>query len=69
MEESSTNELKWMTVIREPICFSCKHYNIDKAVCDAFSFEIPDEIYVGDNDHSKPLPNQGNDIVFEKKKV
>ena len=57
-----------MTVITEPICFSCNRYNIDNAVCDAFPIEIPDEIYIGDNNHSKPLPDQGNDIVFEKKK-
>jgi hypothetical protein len=54
-----------MTLIVEPICFSCKHYDIDKGTCDAFLEEIPDEIYLGDNDHSKPLPDQKNDIVFE----
>lgn len=49
----------------EPICFKCKHYSIDKGICTAFKKEIPDEIYYGDDDHSKPLPTQDNDIVFE----
>lgn len=45
-------------------CMECKHYLIDKE-CDAFKL-IPDSIWHGENDHTKPLPNQGNDIVFEK---
>ena len=53
-----------MTIV-EPICFKCKHYNIDKGICSAFKKEIPDEIYIGDNDHSKPLPEQENNIIFE----
>ena len=31
----------------------------------AFIDGIPNAILDGDNDHSKPLPNQDNDIVFE----
>lgn len=53
-----------MTII-EPICFKCKHYNVEKGTCKAFANEIPDAIYIGDNDHSKPLPNQENNIIFE----
>lgn len=55
-------------IILEAICFSCKHYDIEEGVCDAFPKEIPEEILVGLNDHSKPLPEQGNDIVFEPMK-
>jgi hypothetical protein len=46
-------------------CFLCVHYFGDKN-CLAFPNGIPDEIMVGDNMHSEPLPGQGNDIVFEK---
>jgi NAD-dependent SIR2 family protein deacetylase len=46
-----------------PICNKCKNY-IKKLNCKAFN-TIPDIIIFGENDHSKPLPNQDNDIVFE----
>jgi hypothetical protein len=45
------------------ICNNCKHYKSGET-CAAFSF-IPDLILLGDNDHSKPLPSQKNNIVFE----
>lgn len=51
----------------EIACRNCKHYhrNISNMFsCNAF-FEIPDIIISGENDHSKPLPDQQNDIVFE----
>lgn len=47
-----------------PICIDCKNYNLDKGNCKAFE-EIPDEIYLGDNKHTKPLKGQKNNIVFE----
>jgi hypothetical protein len=47
------------------ICLSCKHY-IGKAKCEAFTDGIPESILSGQNDHSKPLPEQENEIVFEK---
>jgi hypothetical protein len=47
------------------LCINCKHYNIDKNNCNAFKVEIPYEIYVGLNDHSEPLPEQENNIIFE----
>ena len=46
------------------ICLNCKHYNSSNNNCTAFD-EIPYEIYVGLNEHSKPLSFQENDIVFE----
>lgn len=51
--------------IERPICFDCRHYDIDKGTCTAFPIEIPDEIYIGDNKHTAPLPGQENQIVFE----
>ncbi len=57
-----------MTTLSEinliPICMVCKHHKA-KFKCPAFPNGIPDEILNGNNDHSKPLPEQDNDIVFE----
>ncbi|CAB4126209.1 hypothetical protein UFOVP153_39 [uncultured Caudovirales phage] len=47
------------------ICFKCKHFREIEGGCDAFPDGIPEEITSGDNEHSKPLPDQKNDIVFE----
>jgi hypothetical protein len=53
----------------QPICFDCKHYDQETGHCAAFpKKEIPDEIYIGTNKHTEPLPKQGNEIVFEPKK-
>jgi hypothetical protein len=46
------------------ICLNCIHYNVKEKNCKAFD-EIPYEIYVGLNEHSEPLPDQDNKIVFE----
>jgi len=51
-----------------PICMKCKNYlrdDFDGLNCNAFPKGIPDEILFGENDHTTPLPDQGNDIVFE----
>jgi hypothetical protein len=48
------------------ICFECKHFRPDVGGCDAFPDDIPLEILSGENDHSKPLKDQQNDIVFER---
>ena len=51
------------------ICFTCKHFRpFEGGGCDAFPDGIPDEITSGENEHSKPLPGQGNDIMFEAEK-
>jgi hypothetical protein len=47
------------------ICFKCKHWRQFSGGCDAFGDDIPSEITSGKNEHSKPLPNQDNEIVFE----
>jgi hypothetical protein len=54
--------------LQKVICRDCKHYNREKPfTCKAFPDEIPRGIIIGKIDHSKPLPNQGNNIVFEPK--
>ena len=53
-----------MTIL-EPICFKCRHFNIQSLNCVAFMNEIPEEIIIGNNDHSNPLPGQLNNIVFQ----
>lgn len=54
-----------MILTEEPICYKCKHFDENTSTCKAFKGDIPDEILEGDNDHSKPLPDQENEIVFE----
>ena len=46
------------------ICLNCKNYVLQNK-CIAYPEGIPKVIYYGDNDHSKPLPSQKNNIVFE----
>jgi hypothetical protein len=59
-----------MTTAIDLICFNCKHKFEFGMGCEAFNdgFGIPDEILMT-NQHSKPLPDQGNDIVFEPKET
>lgn len=55
--------------LNKVVCNSCRFYernNFDKFTCKAFDV-IPDEILSGFNKHSKPLPGQKNNIVFEPK--
>jgi hypothetical protein len=47
------------------ICFKCKNFNQIAGGCKAFPDDIPNEILSGENDHSKPLPEQKNNIIFE----
>ncbi len=46
------------------VCFRCKHFNVYEGGCAAFEEDIPDEITSGENEHTEPLPNQNNTIVF-----
>lgn len=54
-------------VIYSPVCNLCTHYHInreEKNTCDAFPDGIPEEIWVGDNDHTKPYEGD-HGIQFE----
>ena len=47
------------------ICGDCKYFKEKTLTCLAFPKDIPDIIISGESDHSEPLKDQGNDIVFE----
>ena len=61
----------------EPNCYKrhCKHFigvlqpdgteATEINTCEAFPEGIPNVIAYGENDHTKPLPDQENDIVYE----
>lgn len=65
-------------MLAEPTCWArkCKHYIgviqpdgtelTETNSCKAFPESIPAEIAYGENRHLRPLPGQGNKIVFEK---
>jgi len=67
-------------MLEVPKCFTrkCQHYqgvkwfgeeeSTERNICKAFPDGIPDEIAYRDNKHSKPLPGQKNNIVFEPRK-
>jgi hypothetical protein len=48
------------------LCNLCKHY-LGSLTCTAFPAGIPEEILNGENNHSEPLPEQLNKVVFEEK--
>ena len=52
-------------MIPVPVCPLCKHYKDGTRSCRAFD-KIPDEIWMGENDHTKKHPKQKNNILFEK---
>ena len=45
-------------------CYNC-FFNLHDLKCVAFPNGIPNEILTGNNDHSKPLKGQDNEIVFK----
>jgi len=47
-------------------CGICKNKFLDVPGCKAFN-KIPNEILLGKNKHTKPLKEQKNKIVFERK--
>lgn len=67
-------------MLAEAKCYSrhCKYYKgiiqpdgtemTEVNYCAAFPDGIPYEIAYGDDTHSKPIKDQGNEIVFEKGK-
>ena len=46
-------------------CSFCVHKFIKSPGCPAFKI-IPNKILLGEVQHTKPLPEQDNDIVFKK---
>lgn len=53
-----------MTILK-PICFFCKHYDIERSVCPAFPSGVIDDILDGDQDHDKVIKGQTGTTVFE----
>ena len=47
------------------ICAKCKHRRIVSGGCNAFPDGIPNKVLF-ENKHSKPLPGQKNNLVFER---
>lgn len=54
-----------MTETINPICCHCIHLRTIRGGCDAFPGDIPDQVLIR-NKHSKPIPGQGNNIVYEE---
>ena len=52
---------------KDLVCFKCKHFDFINGGCTAFPDGIPDAITSGENEHSRPLNEQENNIVFQKK--
>jgi len=48
------------------ICIDCKYFESKDLKCLAFKNGIPNIIMSGESDHSNPLPEQENDIVYTK---
>jgi hypothetical protein len=45
-------------------CAGCANY-LSMGKCLAFPEKIPEDIFYGLKEHEKPIPKQGNNIVFE----
>lgn len=45
------------------LCLMCANY-LGEGKCKAFKDGIPEVILIGYNNHSQPLPDQENDIIF-----
>lgn len=53
--------------ITEPVCFSCKHYNVNKNTCTAFPDGVPDDMLNGNlGDHNEKLEGQTGETVYKK---
>jgi hypothetical protein len=58
-----------MTTITPPKCSICRHFNLVPSIkpnCKAFPKGIPENIWLKGKDHSKPMKDQENDIVYEE---
>ncbi len=50
-----------------PVCTPCKHkISAWPRTCKAFSEGIPDEIWLGENDHTKPYPGD-HGILYQRR--
>jgi hypothetical protein len=53
------------------VCNHCKHfrciYGSDQGICAAFPDRIPDDIWLGRNDHKQPYPGD-HGVLFEERK-
>lgn len=45
-------------------CINCKFKYAGDSTCKAFPDGIPERILFGDNQHTKPLPEQSNSITY-----
>jgi hypothetical protein len=45
------------------ICINCQHFREIEGGCAAFPDGIP-SVIIEENEHSEPLPDQENEIVF-----
>src|SRR5688500_6505094 len=49
--------------VRTAVCFHCAHFQGNRS-CHAFTYEIPNEVWSGENDHTKQIDgDQG--ILFK----
>jgi len=62
----------WGDPLYNPVCLACRHRRVDtvgypkeRRVCAAFPEGIPDAIWLGQNDHTKPYPGD-HGIRFER---
>lgn len=53
-------------MMEKMLCFKCKWY-VGEQTCQAFPEKIPEEIMVGQNDHSLPQKGQSGNFVFTDK--
>ena len=59
-----SKKLQWG---RDIGCLSCKNFNPGKwGTCKAFPEGIPHQIVSGEMEHSEPVEDQENDIVYEQ---
>ena len=70
-EPYEPNERELAELVFSPVCNLCKYFSvlgtIDKGIhiCTAFPNGIPDEIWRGENKHTKPYPGD-HGIQFEQ---
>jgi hypothetical protein len=65
MRKETLSDGSFTLISDPPPCIDCKFANLKARTCKAFPDGIPREIISGDNQHTKPLPDQKNKVVFE----